>query len=362
MTKTWLLVVLALLVPVTAVAQDEPAPPISAWEVLDTFPFDRMEDAPLNGIATVRLRLWSGWPEDEQVRETVALRLTRADDEEVDGTLGIRRDLGEVFFETAFPLAEGIEYTLHIELNNSLLGGGGVDETYQVQFTTGNRFDEAPPAFSGLQSLTVTELARAVNECCPANEEYCGGLPPARCQWCWIVDWEYVPQLELHFRAVEDEFGARSLRYLVYRVAGPDAPAEGAPRMVGRYDEAGDKTVTLTEPDPGPWCYHVQAVDVWDRPDGNTTVVCGNIDDLVAIDRLEVPPEDRSFCVDEGGEPGEDVGQDVPGDGDVAVGDDVGRDVGAEDEGPATVTNPPDSGCGCETPAQTLSWRWMFRR
>jgi hypothetical protein len=362
MRKSFILVALACLLPATAMAQqDEPAPPLQAWTVLATYPFDGTLDAPLNGVQTVTLAFGSEpqWPEDEVIAETVVLRLTRAEDEEVEGTFAIHRDVSEVSFETAFPLAEGIEYTLHVELKNSFWGSG--DETYTAVFTTGNRFDEAQPAFSGLQSLGVTEHAEAVNECCEANEEQCGGLPRDRCQWCWIVDWNYLPQVDLNFRAVDDEFGYQSLKYLIYRLDGPDSLPEGPPQVIRREQMAGDQVVHLVNRDPGPWCYLVRAVDVWGRDDGNTTVLCGSVEDIVPIDRLEVPPEDRSFCADQGGEPEEDVGGNNGADvgNDLAVGEDVGS---GDDVANPIAEQPEDSGCGCETPTRSASWRWLLRR
>lgn len=367
MRKTCLIVVaLALLVP-SAVAAQEPTPPPVPWYVMDTFPADGATDAPINGVTAVRLGfgLESVWPDDEVIRETVFLRLTRGDDEEVEGAMTIARDVGEVRYVTSFPLAEGIEFTLHIELKNSIFGNVSADETFEVSFTTGDGLDEAAPAFSGLQSLGVTEHARAVQDCCPATEAYCAGQPFDDCEWCWTVDWSYLPQIDLTFRAVDDEFGADAVAYLVYRVDGPEAAPDGPPQVVRRYDGAGEEVLHLVVDDPGPWCYTMQAMDIWGRTDGNTTVLCGDVDDLVPIDRLEVPAEDRSNCQGEEGDPEPDVGVDMGTDtgGDVAVGNDTGTDAGtdAETQSP-TAEAPKDSGCGCETPARSASWRWLLRR
>ena len=363
MRKSWFVSLLVCLVPATSWSQEEPVPPPVPWYIIDTFPADGMEDAPLNGVEAVRLGfgLSSQWPPDELVSDTVALRLTRAQDEEVEGVMTIEPDLGEVRYETTFPLAEGIEYTLHIELKNSRFEVPGEDETYEVRFTTADRFDEAPPAFSGLQSLGVTEYAEAVRACCPARDDFCVGRPTDLCEWCWIVDWEYRPQIDLSFRAVDDEFGPESIAYLIYRVEGPDAAPEGPPQIVERYGQAGDQVLHLVTQDDGPWCYHVRAVDVWGRDDGNSTALCGDATDLVPIDRLEVPPEDRSNCADQGADPDADVGGDAPDAGANDVADET-PEAGMADAAEQVAARPDDEGCGCHTAPPSAPFRWLLRR
>jgi hypothetical protein len=323
-----------------------------------------MEEAPLNGVTAIQLQYDLGpvWPDDDAVTLAVRLRLTRGDDETVDGVMAIDRDLRQVRHVTEFPLDEGVTYTLHVELLNAEINPPSPNESHLITYTTGNRFDEAPPAFSGLQELGVTEFPRAVQECCDATAEYCLGQPEP-CEWCWIVDWEYVPQVNLTFRSVDDEFGAEPIAYVVYKLDGPD-DTPGEPRLVLRYTRAEQQTIHLVPGDPGPWCYTIQAVDIWGRTDGNGTVLCGTIEDLMPIERREVPPEDRSNC--EG--PGEDTGGGDVGH-DVAVDRNAGPDTG--EDGPLGDTGvetpqadaPVDGECSCQTPAsETSTWRWFLRR
>jgi hypothetical protein len=237
-----------------------------------------------------------------------------------------------------------------------------VDEVGRAVFTTGALFDEAPPAFSGLQSLRMTQHPAAVEECCLATEEFCEGQCGSPCDWCWPVDYLYGPVAELTFGVVDDEFGPQNISYTVHRLE-DEFSEPGRPLEVLRYTESGTEThrLLLTPGDEGPYCFVVQAHDAFGRVSDNTPVVCKSAEDIEPIEALEVPEPDRSFCLE-----GDtlDAGMGDGGDNDVGV----DSDLGSEDEGggvvpdlpeeneeaPQVVTVPRDGGdnCGCHTPTR----------
>ncbi len=360
------------------------SPPLTGWLVDGTFPQDGEEDAPINGVIAVRLQyvedFSQGYPSEEVILRTVGASLTRGEGEVVEGSLEVYRDLREVRFVTDFPLDEGITYTLELELRHSLLDGDNQlpDETQTFQFTTQDGLDVAPPAFSGLQSLVLTDSEQAVRECCetPPDECLCGF-----CQWCWTVDWSYPFAAELRFRSVEDEFGSDSITYAVYQLEGPE-DTEGELRTIARYRRAEEQLFrfVLPEESQGPWCYRVQAFDVFGRSDNNNTVLCVGEDDFVPRERSEVPPPDYSGCL----EPPEPAVEPVaePMVEPAAEPEDTPAPVGepqAEPDAPepelAPTAEPPepdqepntnvslddanaDDGCGCSTPAAPTPLPW----
>lgn len=347
----WLLLGSLSLSPARAEACE---PPVTMWSVPRVFPTPGGLDAPLNGRVVVGLEFLDAssaaeWPEQSVVEETVNVWLTR-EQEVVEGALTFDRVLHEVAFTADLPMAEGIEYTVHIELLNSYWDS--TDSLDTATFTTGDRFDEAPPAFSGLQSVLLTERSLAVQECCPSTEEYCLGSC-GECVWCWTTDWQYLPIAQLSYRAADDEFGPRSLRYAVYELGSPD-DALGEPVFVDSPDAAGTRTISLDVEGPGPYCFAVRAHDAYGRWDGNTTVTCVDADARVPIARLEIPEPDRQFCAEL---PSEDVGVDAHDSGtDLSeVGNpiaDAGTNADA-DAGPAPIqTSSSDDGCGCSTQSE----------
>ena len=347
-----------LLLFVTAAHAQEPIAPPFAWSLLGTFPVDGESAAPLNGVSAVQLQygLDSQWPSEDDILRSVDLRLTRGEDEDVPGIVAIAPRLEEVRFITDFPLDEGVEYTLHIDLLNSALAPDTEDITHTIVFTTGNRFDEAPPAFSGLQRLAVTELEDPVTSCCPATEAYCESQQEPDCTWCWIADFGYLPAVELTFRSVDDEFGPKPVAYLVYQLASENEEPD-IPLTVVRFDDAGDQLLRLVPHTPAPWCYYIQSVDIWGQTDANQSILCATEEDLVPIERSEVPPEDRSMCAEQEVEP--DAGVPDAGVPDMGMSPDIGPD---QPESPDAVA-PGDDGCTCHSAGVTRGpWRWLSRR
>lgn len=346
------------------------SPPLLGWHFIEFVPAQDEVAAPINGVVTARVAFVDPfgvetWPTEDEIARSVRVRLTRDGDEVVEGELIADEALQELRFVAERPLAEGITYTFEVALDNTSLDlpGDFVDETRRVSFTTGDRFDEAPPPFSGLQSVSMSQHPVAVRACCEATEDFCTSQCVAPCDWCWPVDYQYGPQAELSFRAVEDEFGTRTVSYAVFRLE--DELAEpGAPVVIRRFDEVGPQVVRFAYAveDRGPFCFMVRAFDVYGRQDANNTVICKTLDDIVPIEALEVPEPDRTFCLDDP-DP-EDAGIDAQDMGDAGVTPDaqapepdaVAPDAPDEneDEAPQVVSTPPgggDGGCLCQTPS-----------
>ncbi len=341
------------------------SPPLSGWFFIDTVPADGDVDAPINGVVAVRVAFSDPsdalrFPSEDEIERSVRLTLTRDGDEIIPGDLEVDQELGELRFVAARPLAEGITFTLRVELLNSALNleGDSINEDRSISFTTGDRFDEAPPAFSGLQSVELTQHALPVKDCCPAPEEFCVSMCSSPCDWCWTVDFDYAPQADLTFRAVDDEFGPRSISYLIYKLDSPDAEPTGPP-IVRRFDAPGAQTLHLTFPldAPGPFCFLARAVDIYGRRDGNDSVLCRTLDELRPIAAVEVPEPDRSQCaetpdLDAGMEPDADDQPDASDPDSGVVGEpDASVDPDEPDDEDAPVVNAPGAGqCGCTTP------------
>jgi MYXO-CTERM domain-containing protein len=254
-------------------------------------------------------------------------------------------------------MAEGIEYTVHIEFLNSTWGYPDTLDT--VSFTTGDRFDEAGPAFSGLQRVGLSEQAEAVQDCCESTDDYCLGMC-GPCQWCWTTGWEYLPLAQLSFRAVEDEFGPSSVRYAIYELDSLDGDL-GEPKLIVSPETAGEQNINLVVDGAGPHCFAVRAHDAYGRWDSNSTVMCVGSDEKVPVTRLDVPPPDRQYCAET---QGDDAGVDT-GVSDVGV--DSGEDAApnedtadAGDAGPTEIsTGSSDDGCGC-TVGSTAAAPWSL--
>jgi len=352
-----------------AAAQDC-ALPSQGWHLLELLPADGDEAAPINGVITARVVFVdaageSSWPEPGIIERSVSVRLSRDGDEVVEGELVADPAAGELRFVAGRPLAEGITYTFRIDLDNASLEPERefVDEVGEVVFTTGANFDEAPPAFSGLQDVRMTQHAVAVEDCCEATQAYCETQCGSPCDWCWPVDFAYAPAAELTFRSLDDEFGPQTVSYVVYRLDDEFAEA-GEPLEVLRFGEAGAQThrLLLTRGDEGPYCFVVQAHDAFGRKDANDSVVCRSIEDIVPIEAQEVPEPDRSLCAE--GE-GPDAGMDAGSVDDAGGSEDVGDEDGGagvvpdlpdenEEEAPQIVSAPvgDGDGCGCQTPAK----------
>ena len=348
-------------------------PPFTGWFVDDVV-FAGESAAPVNGAVAVRLQYVEGytsaasWPDEETVRETVSLELTRDGDEVVEGQLVIDRISREARFVADRLLAEGITYTLRVTLRNSLFEDGTGDYEESYAFTTGDGLDEAPPAFSGLQTLEVTEHAQAVQACCEAPEEQCPCSPS--CQWCWTVDWEYRPKVRLTWRPVEDEYGYQTVNYLLYALDDADAEPGPEPDLVFRGDERDTIALVMRPDDPAPWCFMMVAQDIYGRVVQSGTVLCGDQDDLVPIEREAIPQPDRSGCIDSGDDVGADTGADTGGGADTATsgGDDTGEGAadasgdggGVGDATTEVMTGDADDGCGCEVAAPGRAWPWWW--
>ena len=368
--KSWLFVAPVALCAAVAVwfgisPEANAVPPLLGWQFQEVIPADGAMDAPINGVVVARRYNDSGWPDEETVRQTVVPTLFRGADEPVEGTIEVDVILEEVRFVAARPLAEGVAYTFQLELLNEQLPSGGFNEVITTTFTTGNLFDEAPPAFSGIQDLSMTQTPQSVRECCEPSQEFCETSPGRFCEWCWIVDWAYPPTAEISFRAGEDEFGANTASYLLYRVEGPE-DTEGELLRVLRVQAAGERVaqVVFDADDPGPFCFLMEAVDIYGRSTNNGAVLCRTLEDIVPVEAREVPPEDRSNCADFN-QPEPDAGMDADDDDDPDVSDDedgddagVEPDVPGEDEDPQLNSPSGDDGCGCHTPASPAGGSW----
>jgi MYXO-CTERM domain-containing protein len=338
------------------------SPPITAWFVQDSFPASDAEGAPINGVIAVYLDFvtqdsGSPLPEAAIFEQTVRAEVLRGGEEEVPGTWLYEPELGRMRFIADRDFAEGVSYTVEVTLLNTLLPDANYDDEVQrFSFTTGAALDEAPPAFSGLQTIGLTEEPRAESACCASVEEACSC---GSCQWCWTVGWRYERRILLSFPTVEDEFGRGSVDYAIVRV---DGPGGENPRRVGVIRDAND-TVNLRLPlsdaeGSGPYCFQAQALDVFGREAAPTAVRCVEDADLVPVERREVPEPDRSFCLDEDTDAGtfqdtgpqdEDTG--TPGE-DAAVPDAAPDEPDAETPNVIT-TGKSDDGCGCAVPSQT---------
>lgn len=340
------------------------SPPLEGWLLGEVWPSDGMEAVPVNGVISVDLTWTQGeWPADEVIREQVQLELTRDGDEVVEGDYVIDRELGRVRFVSMFPLAEGIAYHLRVSLDNSEQGTGV--EVFDLGFTTGDVLeDEFAPAFSGLQGLALTEYERTVYECCVSRDELCDTC--GSCSWCWQVDWAYPPQTRLEWREAARPQGASPLRFAVYRYDSQDAERG---ELVHVAQGVGDTGVSLrlvqADGDQGPWCYLVEAVNVYGQRDGNQSVRCVTLDQLTPVERREVPTPDLSGCRDEEVEPDMGLPDVVDADADMEPGADLGGpdaedatpDAPQGEDGELTVDISPgggDDGCSCQSPARPL--------
>ncbi|MEL6179748.1 MAG: hypothetical protein AAFS10_12385, partial [Myxococcota bacterium] len=289
-----------LIVAVTCAQQAHACePPFTGWFVDGVVPADEQQDAPINGVVAVRLQFVDGytstsWPDEDRVEETVVLELTRDGDEVVPGIVEVDRVAREVRFVSERLLAEGITYTLRVELRNDVFEDGDSTVETLYTFTTGANLDEVPPAFSGLLSLEMTESARSIDACCEAPEEQCPCSPS--CQWCWTVGWDYKPLAQLSWRAAEDEFGFDSVNYLLYRLDNEMQEPSGEPLIVYRGNASDSVSLVIPDEDPEPWCFTLIAQDIYGRVVDPGRVLCGTQRDIAPIERLAVPQPDRSGC------------------------------------------------------------------
>lgn len=369
----------ALLAPASALACE---PPFTAWFVNSSFPADGAAAAPINGVIALDLQFIdsfnsSQWPSEEVFTQTVQLDVLRGGTEPVPGMWIYEPTWRRALFMADRVFAEGVTYTVEITLLNSQLGPIGIpDEDLSLTFTTGSELDEVAPAFSGLQSFTLTEAEQAVQECCTPPEDWClGSCPP--CLWCWTVDWTYRPKAQLSFRPVEDEFGRETIAYAVHRV--PDAftlPATDAEPLSVVKDVRNDEIrleYLLDEDDPGPWCYFIRAHDLFGRTDANDHVLCRTRDELVPVTRSPIPPPDRSQCAedlpDAGTDPTDDTDDPQP---DIGPDQDTSHDAqhdtepdSPDDEGPVmpnVTTGDTGDDCDCSSVARHSppTWPWML--
>ncbi len=342
-------------------------PPFNAWFVQDTFPAADGEEAPINGVIAVYLDYVEaaasvGFPDAATWARTVRPEVLRGGEEEVPGEWLFEPELKRMRFIAARDFAEGVSYTVRIGLLNSLLPAPTLEDgTFTFTFTTGSGRDEAAPAFSGLQEVGLTEVARPEQACCASVEEAC---VCGSCTWCWTVGWSYPRVVDLRFAAASDEFGVGAVDYRIYRVEG----AEATPIGVVRSPNA-EVRLRLPLEDPeesGPYCFEVRAVDVFGRESGVGVTRCVEDAALVPIERQEVPEPDRSFCAPEDGEEvgvEEDAGE-VEEDTGSSGGEEVGmggEDAGVEDaEAPNVVTGTggSDDGCGCDAPGRRPGAPW----
>lgn len=335
------------------------------WTLVNTFPADGDDAAPINGVVTARLNFAVHslrWPNEEQEPNSLEMVLLRGADELVEGQVELRADLKEARFISERPLAEGVSYTLRLTLKNSEVGARGPDQVVEVSFTTGNLFDESPPAFSGIQSMRLTQTDSPIKECCEGRERYCEGTCSNPCQWCWIAGWNYLPLVQLDFNAGEDEFGAQTVVYTVHRLDGPDAELPEEPLALIRPGEAALQEFgrAFDVEDEGPFCFDVVAHDAFGRQ-SRAGARCVTLDDLEPIEAVEVPPEDRSECADQDDNEEMDAGL-TPDAG--TSDDDAGSSPDAQDEDASEqqVVTPDSNDSGCATlsaPTRSRPWGWL---
>jgi hypothetical protein len=338
-----------------------------------TYPADGATGTPTNGVVSVWVGFFEGaWPSDEVVQESIRVAVTDPAGEPIEGDLIVEREAERVRFVPWLPLAEGVSYRAQVDFDNDRFGEWGVDQGFVFGFTTGEVLeDELAPAFSGLQGISVGEEAAAVGECCESLPEFCSPCSDI-CQWCWTVDWRYLPSVELRWRSVQQGEEAAPVTYLLYKVDGPEG---GSPQKVlrGLPTPTGEQTLRLGlgEDDLGPYCYQMKIVDLYGNVDTNRQVVCGRYEDRTLAERQEIPVEDRSGCATDEPEedvgPGDDAGSDDVGSDDVGSDDAGSDDMGAEvdaggDGGEVMVGGLPasDEGCGCQSVAGRVGgWgRW----
>ncbi|MEO1270206.1 MAG: hypothetical protein AAFX99_19130, partial [Myxococcota bacterium] len=229
----------------------------------------------------------------------VAVQLLRGDrdGDDVQGMLEVDPLAREVRFASRQLLDERSVYTLRVTLRNTAFEEGRDDVEMHYTFTTGTELDEVAPRFSGLVSLELTEFALPVEACCEASSQQlcCGAV----CQWCWTVDWAYMPMAKLVWESARGEHGSHTMNHLLYRVDGDTLQPIGDPLMVYRGDTNERASLILSEDDPGPWCFTMIAQDIYGRITDPGRVLCATRDSIVPIERQTVPWPDRSGCLEQ---------------------------------------------------------------
>lgn len=338
---------------------DACSPPPEEWELAHHFPADGAIDVPVNTVLGFWFDHYGSRP--SSLSEGISLEVTRDGDEIVEGMLIPDEELQLLRFVPMFPLAEGIVYTATVRLAAEWEGG---EEEISFSFTTGDGLDEAPPAFSGLQSARLTEDPRPVNNCCDIPGTDCvGNCDPSACVYCWTVDWTYRPVVHLSLQPALDEAGhSRPWIYRIYEVDGPAGVPGGNPVAIF---QPGQSRVTL--PFDGDVCYLAQATDLFDRSDSNTNVRCVTQADMMPVGRREIPepPEERlEICGNEDvpdvGLPSDmsddDMEPDIPGGGQ--------NQADSGDEMPPVVDVRPgsssDDDCSCAVPSRPKPTQGIF--
>ncbi len=332
-----LLAMSAFFTTIPAAQACEPEPPIpDELEFNTLFPADGAEDIPLDAAIAVSVGVKKGydntsyrtrvpydtadfqtltWPNSEDALESVYIELRQGTDLQ-EGSIKVDQKTRQVRFVPSQPLLPNTPYSIALYLSEASYDDvwPSLDELdtssylwdrQTFRFTTGNRtIGDEPLEFRTSLSLAMTQYSLMRREICVVRQsEYCNFEIPVYIE----SQWGYLPQANVRIHVPASNLNPDGLLYTVY-LTYPNTIRPDKPIKLYRPTEIGPQVIRAPlypdfegNTEPGPWCFRVEAMDVFGNTYGGEEVVCAAADEIVPIPRLEEPQPDLSECVDENG-------------------------------------------------------------